>query len=59
MNRSIKKITRINTYAPTYCRTAKERVSRLNKKKIRDQLTTDRRRAERYAYLEHALMEVI
>lgn len=54
MNRSIRKITRINTWAPTYPRTAKERVSRLNKKKIRDQLTTDRRKAERLCYVEDA-----
>jgi len=52
MNRSIRKITRINTWATTYPRTAKERTSKLNKKKIRDQLTTDRRRAERMWYLE-------
>lgn len=52
MKRSIRKETHINTWYRKYPRTARERVGRENKSRIRDQLTSLARKAERDCYAE-------
>lgn len=47
MNRTIRKDTRINIWYRRYPRTARERVARENKMKVRDQLRRLHRKAER------------
>jgi len=47
MMRTIRKTTRINTWYKRYPRTARERVARENKMKVRDQLRRLNRQAER------------